>query len=155
MAEAQTVSYIGSFKVTSVALVDQKTPMGNEMVDVTYENGRVQRFTKKTYELVVTDIPSDATIVQKTKFNHLVPSIVSVIAEFDIEVFEIQALLQRIADNIDNSFSRATNYVWTKDDTQFVPGGNPLHTRSLLEADAVIRTIPEVIEQPKTDESAA
>lgn len=139
--EVTAASYIGSDKVSIVAETDQKTPMGSDIVEVTFENGTKAVMPKKTYELVVTDISSDASIVQKTKFNEMVPAIKAVICEYDIHVSEIQSLLQQLAAGIDNNFARATNFVWTRDDSQFIPNTNPLYNRSLLEADAIIRSI--------------
>jgi hypothetical protein len=151
----ENVMYIGSDKVVSVADIAQKTPLGNEMVEVTFENNKKVKFTKKAYELIVTDIASDLSIVRRTKFNAMVPAIIAVICEYDLKVSEIQALLQEVAGSIDNSFSRATNYAWTKDDQQYVPNTNPMFDRSLLEADVVIKSIPEVVEAQKPAENGA
>lgn len=138
---AVAASYIGSDKVSIVAESDQKTPMGSDIVEVTFENGTKATMPKKTYELTVTDVPSDASIVRRTKFNQLVPGIKALICEYDITVAEIQPLLQELAAGIDNNFARATNFAWTGDDSQFIPNTNPLYNRSLLEADALIRSI--------------
>lgn len=148
-------TFIGAEKVMSVTNVSQTTPSGSPMVEVTYESGRKEIFTKMFYELIVTPVASDATIVHRAKMNALVPAIKSVICEYDLKVGEIQSLLQALANGIDDNFSRATNYLWTGDDLGYVPGMNPLSPRSLLEADAVIRSIPTVIEAPKGDESTA
>lgn len=150
MADTETSVYVGSNKVSSVAVVDNyKTPMGSNLVDVTYESGAIERFTKKTYELVVTDVASDASIVRRTKFNAMVPSIITVICEFDLKVSEMQSLLQEVANSLDNSFGRATNYVWTNDDRQYVPNSNPLFDRGVLDADRILKSIPTSVEAEK------
>lgn len=144
----ETVSYIGSDKVIIVAETDEVTPMGSPIVEVTFENGAVMMMPKKTYEIVVTDVASDASIVRRAKFNQMVPAIKSLICEFDLKVSEIQPLLQEIAASIDNNFARATNYAWTKNDSLYIPNSNPLFDRSILEADSIIRSIDEVKEAP-------
>lgn len=148
-------TFIGKEKVASVVVCDQKTPMGSEMVDVTLENERTIRLTKKTYELVVTDIASDDSILRRTKFNSMVPAIIAVIAEYDIKACDINALLQEVAGSIDNSFNRAVSFRLTNDDLMYIPNSNPLFDRSLLEADAIIRSIPDVVEAPKPTENGA
>lgn len=155
MAEETKATFIGSDKIVTVTPLDQKTPMGSEMLHVAYESGRKKVMTKKTYELLVTDVPSDASIARKTKFNAMVPAVIAVMCEYDIDVSEIQAFLTEVAGSIDNSFARATNFVWTHDDMQYIPNSNPLYDRSLLEADALLKSIPEVVEAPKPPENAA
>lgn len=152
-AAAEKATYIGSDKVSFAATIFQKTPMGSEMVEVTFESGKKIKLTKKTYELIVTDIASDLSIVRRTKFNQMVPAIIAVICEYDLSVADIQPLFQEVGGSIDNSFSRATNFVWTKDDMQYVPNTNPMFNRTLLEADALIKSIPEVVEVPKPAEN--
>lgn len=140
--------FVGSEKVAMVADTEIKTPMGSDIVEITFENGRKEIMPKKAYELVVTDIASDASIAHRTKMNALVPALKMVICEYDLKVGEIQSLLQALANGIDDNFSRATNYLWTSDDTQYVPGMNPLSPRSILEAHRIIIGIPEVVEAP-------
>lgn len=150
----ELASFVGPNKVVSVIPVEGvTTSMGSPLVDVTYLSGKTERLTKKTYELVVTDIPSDFTIVQRTKFNQMTPAVIAILSEYDIRVFEIPAFLQNVAGSIDNSFARATNWLWTKDDDQYIPGGNPMHPRTLLEADAVIKSIPDVVEAAPVQEN--
>lgn len=140
---AVAASWIGSDKITIVSEIDQKTPMGSPMVEVTFENGKQELMPKKTYEIVVTDVASDASIVQRAKFNQMVPAVKAIICEYDLKVSEIQPLLQEIAASIDNNFARATNFAWTKDDTSWKPNSNPLYERSILEADVIIRSIED------------
>jgi hypothetical protein len=144
--------HVGGEKVVIVADTDLKTPMGSDIVEITFASGRKEKMPKKTYELVVTDVPSDPTIVHRTKMNSLIPAIKAVICEYDLKVGEIQSMLQQLANGIDDNFSRATNWLWTKDDEGYVPGMNPLSPRTLLEADAVIRSIPTKVEAPKPAE---
>lgn len=141
-------SFIGSNKVLMVADTTLKTPLGADIVEVTYVNGAKERMPKKTYEIVVTDIASDASIQRETKLRAMAPAIVTVIEEYDVKVSEIQVLLQKVAAQIDNRFSRATNFALTHDDSQYIPNNNPLFDRSILEAEAIISTIPKVAEQP-------
>lgn len=146
--------FIGSEQVAMVADTDRKTPMGSDIVEVTFTSGKKKFFTKKTYELVVTDIASDATIAHKVKFAALLPAVKMIICEYDLEVGEVQSFMQSLGAGIDDNFNRATNWAWTQDDSNYIPGMNPLYTRSLLDADAMIRSIPTVQEAPKPDAAA-
>lgn len=144
-------SWIGSDKISIVAESDLKTPMGSDVVEVTFDNGKVTTMPKKTYEIIVTDVASDASIVQRSKFNQMVPALKAVLCEYDIKVSEIKPLLEELGASIDNNFSRAVNYALTKDDSVWIPNSNPLYDRSILEADAIIRSIPSENEgQPES-----
>lgn len=153
MSDTIKDSFIGGNKVLLVAESTKKTPMGADMVEISYEGGAKEIMPKKTYKAVVTDIPTNYTILQETKLKVIAPAVVAVIEEFDLKVSDIQALMQKIASQIDNRFSRATNFALTHDDSQYIPNMNPLYNRSLLEVEAIISTIPSTVEKPKTDET--
>lgn len=181
--------YVGPRGVDHVVIDEMKTYSGQDIVEVHYDGGYKELMTKKSYELVSSPEPSDFTMVRNKKLNaisaELFPLIanfiallakpadeikkarteflqatIAVIAEYDLKVSEIEALLNPIAAEIqslvniisselDNTFNRATNYLWTKDDSQFIPGTNMMMERTLLEATKINKTIPDLA--PKVD----
>lgn len=156
MSEETTAkTFIGNNEIATVADSARVTPMGSAMVDITFVGGGKMTLTKKTYELVVTDVASDMSIARRIKFNALVPAIKVVIGEYDIQVAEIQPLLQELAASIDNNFARATNFAWTKDDSEFIPNTNPLYARTLNEAHDIITSIPAPVQQEAPKENAS
>jgi len=180
-----TKQYVGPRGVMAVVIEADKTYSGADVVTVNYDGGYSELMTKKTYELVATNEPSDFTAVRNKKFNAMYNEIYPLIAEyllnitksnedksaarqsflekamallteFDIKVSEIEPFLNQIiaelngATNaigyeLDNTFNRASNFLWTKKDTDFIPGTNMMMERSLLEAKRVTSIIPAVV----------
>lgn len=178
----QTKKYIGPRGVDSVVIEEMKTYSGAEVVTVHYDGGYKELMTKKTFELVASEEPSDYTAVRNKKFDAMsvefykllgdyflaistdptnkkdarhsfLEKAMSMINEYDIKVAEIEPFLNAfIAEStsavnavgyeIDNAFNRATNYLWTKDDAQFVPGTNMMMERTLLESKRITSEIP-------------
>lgn len=62
---------------------------------------------------------------------------------FDQMNVEFYSIPNAIMFELSNEFSRAINWVWTKDDSQFVPGMDVMNDRTYLEAKKIVSTIPK------------
>lgn len=162
-AEVVVVHYDGGFH----ELMSKKT---YELISSTepgnftaIRNKKIAAILKEMYPILVEYLSSiNGTVdeVKQARTSFLQKSI-SMITEYDIKVnemdalinpinAEIQGLVNSLGSELDNIFHRASNYLWTKDDTEFVPGANMMMERTLLEATKVNQTIPKV--EPKVDE---
>lgn len=63
---------------------------------------------------------------------------------------EVTGIINAMSFEIDNIFNRATNFLWTGDDKQFIPGVNAMMECTLLGARKVTSKIP-VPEVPKNE----
>lgn len=73
---------------------------------------------------------------------------------FDSMSVEFIGLTNAVMFELSNEFARATNWLFTKDDKQFVPGMDVMHDRTYLEMKKVVATIPktnESVESPKAE----
>jgi hypothetical protein len=61
-------------------------------------------------------------------------------------LYEIESLMRQFAGSMDDTYNRAQNYLWTKDDSKFIPGVGPLDMVPLSTAQGIIKSIPNVIE---------
>lgn len=52
---------------------------------------------------------------------------------------------------IDNQYARITNYLWTQDDSSFIPGSDVMSDRSMLEAKSFIDKIQSEKHEPATE----
>jgi hypothetical protein len=180
-----TKKFIGPRMVTEVTVDEQvKTYGGNEVVVVNYDGGYKETMTKKTYDLLVSQEPSDFTKIREKKFKSIyedfypmlckflssvvktdeekkqarlsfIQDCLAVFSEYDLKVSEVSPLLDPVfsevniiinalANELDNYFNRATNFLWTRDDAQFVPGVNIMNERTMIEAKKISETIPLV-----------
>lgn len=133
--------YIGPFKVIGITEDVAKTPAGKGVVKVIYEDRPAEIMTKKGFDLLVKNEPVDLGTVQKEKFDILIPEIISVMAEYDIRMFELSALLTRVNETIESHFERAASFLWTGDDRNWIPGMNFLNNRTLIESDKILKSI--------------
>ena len=151
MADEKKKEFIGPRKVTHAVAEEFKTHGGNETVTVHYEGGHTEFMPKRDYEALLTEEPTDFTILGKTKQKMILLEVLAVLAEHDFKGEEIESFAVALQNELFNSFNKATHILWTKNPNSFTPGGNAVLDRSLLEADRLIReAVPT-----KTDEPAA
>lgn len=138
-----TEQYIGEKQVQSLVEESIKTYSGKDILTVVYVDGTKEMMSKASFEALVTDKVSDATDLQKRKFTFLVLKVAETMAEYDIKFGEINQVMHLAGQNLIDAANRASHYLWTKDSVPFIPDGNDaINNRSLLEADLIIRSIP-------------
>ena len=139
----EKIQYIGVNKIIGVTVLeDVKTPGGAEMVKVFYENNSFSEIMpKKSFEILVSDAIEDTTISTDKKIKAMTFEILQIVGEYDINVNEINILIREIGNQIALNIDRAMNYLWTKDDSTFIPGINPAGKNTLLEAKTILNSI--------------
>ena len=135
--------FIGPDEIESADVSELKTPEGKDIVEVTFKSKRKKIYPSLALDYIVTNEASDHNNVQFKKFTPVIREFMKIVAEYDVSVGEIEALMRNLATNIDNTFNRATNYLWTKDDKRFAPGFDPMYEVSLLQAHRVITNIKD------------
>jgi hypothetical protein len=108
---------------------------------------------------------SGGTEEKKKARTELLQKSLSVISEWDIKLSEAEAmfnaidgeiagLLNAIDYEVSGVFNRATNFLWTRDDSGFVPGVNVMSDRTILEAKKINEQIPiKVVEEEKSNDA--
>lgn len=149
--------FVGPRKVEFVVVTEDKTHGGNEVVKITYDSGYEELMPKRAFENLVTDKPTDWNDLRGKNINGLVKELLAVIAEHHLKAEDVDVLKATLERELFNSFNRATHFLWTKDDKSFIPGTNTVLERTLIEADKIIKTIPqdEPKSEPKADESSS
>lgn len=136
--------YIGPYEIFALVEEEMKTPAGSDVVKVLFTEGKPPMLMpKKALELFMRPSPMDLTTFQEMKFNVMIPEIIKVIGEYDIKMGEIPALMQKLSNTMFDNYDRASIYLWTGDDKNFIPGFNASHERTLLETEKVLKSIPQ------------
>lgn len=148
-------SFIGKFvgprKVKTVEMTEMLTVGKNPVVRVTYEGDFFEIMPLATLVIVGTVEETDFNELRRKKFMVMLPKIIEVVAEMDIKVYEVDALFRDAGNSLTQSFNRALNFVWTGDDTKFVPGVDPVNEFTFVEAQHILASIPERAETPIED----
>ena len=147
----EQIKYVGPNEITGVVILDEKTPKGGEMVKVLYKDERLPSETmpKTAFEVLVSDEPRDWNHVRETRYKKLILEITELFLEHGVLYSDNSHVLDTVKKKVEAAYDRATNYLWTKDDPQFVPGYHPLAFRSILDADKILRSIKD---EPKPEE---
>lgn len=144
--------FIGPNEIKSIELTDEKTPAGANIYMVEFGE-RKERVTDKSLRAMASDEAIDYTRLQKRKFTPLIQDMLAVVMEYDIMLYEIESLMRQLAGSMDDTYGRAENYLWTKDDTKFIPGVGPLDMIPLSAAQEIIRKIPVSVAPSKINET--
>jgi len=142
--EKSSQRFIGPRLVIGASIDETvKTHGGAEVVWVHYDGVHKEIMPKLAYELLVTEAPTDYNDLRKRKIGEMILGILAFLAERDLKAGEIESLKTSLENELFNSFNRATHFLWSKDDAAFTPGYNVVMDRSLLEADIIIKSIPQ------------
>lgn len=136
--------YIANRKVINVITLDYKTPSGEDVVKVVYENDTYAVMSKKSFDLFSTDESIEPTSFREIKFKALQNEVVKVIMEYDLRAEEIVPFFSQTTDKLQDVFERASSILWTGDDRHWIPGSNFLSERTILEAEGVLRNTNDV-----------
>jgi hypothetical protein len=186
----QTEKFVGPKKVDVVVVDDFKTYGNNDVVTVHYTSGDKEFMPKRTFELVVTDEPSDYTKVRAKKYAEIRKEIYPIMGEYvsflgaeesvraekktemlqkclaaiseidmtdaEMEPFfnqvivEFNMIVNAVLYELSATMGRAVNFLWTKDDSKYIPGSNPMDDRTFLESKKITDSIPKT--EKKSDE---
>lgn len=133
--------FIGPNEIKSIELTEERTPAGANVYMVEFGE-RKERITDKALRAMASDEAIDYTRLQKRKFTPLIQDMLGAVMEYDIMLYEIESLMRQFAGSMDDTYNRAQNYLWTKDDTKFIPGVGPLDMIPLSVAQGVVKSIP-------------
>lgn len=142
--------YLGPDKIVGVELLTIKTPSGGNIFE--FETERVGqdnvRYTEKeivpekSVAIAVGDQPKDYTKLFQDKMNVIIPEIVNVIEEYNLDFSQVDALTRSLTISLDLRFNRALSFLFTGDDKNFIPGFDPRNSVSVLGTEKVIAAIP-------------
>ena len=135
--------YIGPRLVESIKEEEFKTNGGNPTITVTFDGGHKEFMPKKSFDLMVTETPSDFTQLRDAKLGTIIKEILAVVAEHDMQGDDIESLSNLLTNELMNSFNKATHILWKGESNSFNPGGNAVLEQNLLDADKIIRETPD------------
>lgn len=131
--------FIGSQEIVSVQEIDFKTPKGEAVYEITFKDERSHIYPVKVIELIVSDEATDANYVQEKKFQSLCSEIMDSIAEYDVNLGEVQMLVKVLTGSIDEEFNKAASMLWFKNKKEHVPGFDSTYYASVLMAKRVLK----------------
>lgn len=106
-------NYIEDKKVMGTSVFEgEKTPGGNEMVKVMFEDGSEEIMPKLRYEMIVTEERSDASTVQQTIQQKVGAVLFGVLHEYGILMGEADEVINTAANLVNAGYEKARDIKW-------------------------------------------
>ena len=104
--------YISDKKVLGVTIEETKTPGGQEMVKVLFENQVSEIMPKLRFDSIVTDKISDLTTVQNTIKDRVGKSLFSVMHEYGIKMNEVDGVLDQCTEFVNEGLRKSSDILF-------------------------------------------
>jgi len=105
--------YIGNKLVKSIKVLDRKTPLGDDIIELNFgEKERKVSTSRMKFNLIKTSESSDATVARKTLVEDLGRKIYGMLVEFGVSVEEVNPILDNVANLAKNAVEKSDNILW-------------------------------------------
>lgn len=136
--------YIGPNKIVGATELDYKTPGGDDVIKVIYENPDCfspDILPKKVFERLVQDQPMDySTFEREFRYTPFINNLATLFLEENVRYGDIKYIVETLVKKLDTSLDRATSYLWKGDDKKFNPN-DVMKDVSFLEVENTLKKI--------------
>ena len=130
--------YFGDKEIVSEKVIQDKTPMDNDIVSVVFKDKTSLKITKAALDRIVTDSPleddpskgSVLAQIRTRKINPIVQQIIALMTEGGLNIDEIDPVIETVVRSINWNTEEAANRLW-----QVSHAGE----RTLLSTDSIIK----------------
>lgn len=140
--------FIGDQKIKETKETTEKTPGGTAIVEVVYENGRIERFSQLMYDLVVSEKSCDASTLREKRVQPVVGSVLAILREYGVRVGDTPYLSALLNQSLNSNVEEATKELWSR----VMPKPQTLDDVDLVTVDRVLtskkQTLNDVIQGP-------
>lgn len=90
-----------------VEIKDEKTPMGEMLVEVSYENGEKEIMPKKRLEMIATQEISSDSLVREVLRKQVGSILFGVMHEYGIKIDEVDPCIDTVVELVNNASARS------------------------------------------------
>lgn len=131
-------TYLGPDKISTAEELDKKSPSGDTLVRLTFEDGGYCVLGMKVSGELITSEPTDANVLADKRMRLLSPVFIAAAADLGICYGELDYYTTGIRNNIVDAFEKAEHKLWTGKTDGFVSGYSGKQSRTLAEADIIL-----------------
>lgn len=84
------------------------------ILDVEYEDGTIQKFSRLMYEQVASEKSCDATALRDLRVKHVVSTLLAVVREYGLQVGDTPYLSVLFNQSLNNNIEEATKQLWAE-----------------------------------------
>lgn len=129
--------FVGGKRIAWVVETEEKTEGGSSLVEVSYEDGSIERFSTLMFENIVTDESIDESQLRDKRVQPLVGVILSVLRDWGVKVGELPYFSALLNQSLNYNVEEATKELWAK----FMPRPKSLDDVDTVTIDRVLKTI--------------
>lgn len=137
--------FIGGREVKDTKNTGEVTPGGFEVLEVTFQNGRVERFSKLMYDKIVTENSIDETELRNKRIFPIVEALLVVLRDWGIRLGELPYMSLLLNQSLDYNTKEAIIELWS----QYMPKPDSPDDVDLQTVDRVLKlrkvTLDDVI----------
>lgn len=106
--------FIADKKIKQVVSLDEKTYLGNDRIEVEFDDDTKTIYPKEVFEQIVSDEPYDLTTLREKIVNPLIIKIISLLADYEITQEDTNYLLSRIPNILQGNLDKAIEKLFGK-----------------------------------------
>lgn len=126
----ETKQYIGNKLILGVEKIEDKTPIGSEMINVLFDNGTSKKYPSAMFNHIVTNEPIDGAKLREMKVDPIINQTIVLLQESDIVMDDIEYFINTLMASIDYKSTRANSKLFKVDN---------YGERSLLQIEEVLK----------------
>ena len=142
---SQDVRFIGPKQIKEVTETEEKTPGGNPILKVEYEDGVVEMYSKVMFDLIVSPETCDLTQLREKRLAHLISATLVILREYGMKIGETAHFGLQINELLNSNIDEAQRELWAK----WMPKPLSLDEVDFVTVDRVLRSI-----KPQSDGTA-
>ena len=153
MSKEKEVKFWGPYKILKVEDLGFQTELGTAALKLHLDSDMVafDFVSQRGYDLFATDEALEPNAFQELRFRVLTKVVLADIPEYHLHASEFESFVNKLGNSYEDSISRAANFLWTGEDKTFIPGTSVLHYRTALEAENILKKIPNAKITEETD----
>lgn len=104
--------FIEDKQVELVVVLDEKTPGGNDMVEIKFTDGTKEKMPKMRFELIVSETVSEVGSIKRKLDARLGALLFGTLHEYGIKIGEVNSISDAMVALVNNGFKKAEEIVF-------------------------------------------
>jgi hypothetical protein len=130
--------FIGKSLVKEVMDTNRKTPTGNKIFEVEFDNGKKQLVTDYFLKNFTTKSKEDLTKLRQKIVDKMVESFMAMMIDSCLTFNDVQNIVDNIMGKSNSAMDRSISLLWDGNDDNWIPGVPYTAHKSFLEMDFVL-----------------
>lgn len=109
--------YYGLNKIKSIMFLDEKTYKGNNILELTFEDGSQQNIPEEVIKYAITEKSTDLSLLRDILVKPIISEMVGILLEKQLKIEDFEYLFIKLRGSIQESIQKAMDLLWGKSAT--------------------------------------